>query len=801
VGGPVYQAARSGPLPPLDEFFHPRPETGLGRGGIVEQGSVAVLTPSDDGAVHGLGVLGGSGKTQLAAAAAHTALSSGTAEFVVWVNAACRPAILTGYAAAAADVGAAELGEEPEQSGRRFLAWLAATNRRWLMVLDDLARPADLERLWPAGPAGQVIVTARAPDPILLGPHRRVVQVGGFSRREALAFLSGRLTYPDQRIGALDLAGDLLFQPLGLSLAAALMAESGVGCREYRDGFAERRQQLAEAAGDGAVAPVTVCWTLAIDRANQLTPPGLAWPALVLIALLDPNGVPAAALTSPAACAYITGRAAGDPATAQQFVRTAVQNLARLNLVSLDPASIARTVRVHPVVQAAVRAYLPPAECERAAAAAATALLEAWPASDTPPLLAQSLRDSAARLRELTGDLLLTSGHHPLLIRAGRSLGDDGLHGAAIGYWQEMADTSGRLLGPEHTLTLLARDNLAAAYEAAGRADDAIGLYQAALSEQQQAQGGDHPDTLAMQAGLARAHAAAGRLADAITLYEQTLAELEQVLGPVHPDTLELRAGLAAAVEAAGHTGQALAIYERTLADCERAFGPGHESTLAARENLAAALYAAGQPKESLTHYKRILADRERVQGPDHPDTLGARGKLAYAYRSTGRMKEAIPEYRRTLADRERVQGPDHPDTLGARANLASAYHDAGRVKEAIPLLERNVEARTRMQGPDHPDALTARGNLASVYHSARRLGEALPLYEQVLADCERVLGPGHADTLTMRANLAHAYLSARRLAEAITLFERTLADCERALGVSHPLTAAVRESLTAVQG
>jgi hypothetical protein len=39
-------------------------------------------------------------------------------------------------------------------------------------------------------------------------------------------------------------------------------------------------------------------------------------------------------------------------------------------------------VRVHPSVQAAVRAYLPAADYEQAVLAAAEALLQAWPEAD-----------------------------------------------------------------------------------------------------------------------------------------------------------------------------------------------------------------------------------------------------------------------------------------------------------------------------------------------------------------------------------------------------------------------------------
>src|SRR6266508_1325711 len=49
------------------------------------------------------------------------------------------------------------------------LAWLAATDRRWLVVLDDLADPKDLRGRWPNGPGGRVLVTTRRQDAVLQG--------------------------------------------------------------------------------------------------------------------------------------------------------------------------------------------------------------------------------------------------------------------------------------------------------------------------------------------------------------------------------------------------------------------------------------------------------------------------------------------------------------------------------------------------------------------------------------------------------------------------------------------------------
>jgi tetratricopeptide (TPR) repeat protein len=791
----------SGAVPPLAEGFVARPETGFDAArGLARGATVVVTSPGQDAAAgqQPPAGIGGTGKTQLAVAFARALWGVREVDLLAWVPAASRDAVLTGYAEALAAAGLPGAGAGAATAAAGFLAWLGTTSRPWLLVLDDLTDPGHLDGLWPAGAAGMVLVTTRLPASAVDGPDRRILEVGGFSPREALSYLAARLSEDaGLRAGALDLATDLGFLPLPLAQAAAVVADSRTDCRGYRARLADRARQLPVAGAAPDATAVAATWSLSLDRADYLSPRGMAGQALALMAVLDPAGVPGAVLTSRAACDYICGRqAAGTPADEAQ-VRSVYESLARVGVVTIDPGSASRTVLMHGLVQDTIRQVIPPAMLEQVTSAAASALLEAWPAGDSEPLVGQALRDGTASLRRAAAGLLWTPEAHPVLLRAGQSLDRAGLNGLAISYWQDMIAVS-QALDQARASIPLAHEGLAAAYLAAGHAADAVGAYQQSLAEREQALGTDHPDTLTTRSNLARACLDAGREGEAIALYESTLADRERVLGRDHPAALASRDELVAAYLSAGRAEPAIIILQRTFNDRVAVLGPGHPETLTARADLAAALQAAGQLKEAIRLYERILTDQERAQGATHPDTMAARASLAYAYRSAGRLKDALPAYERTLADREKALGPDHPDTLTSLANLASAYHSAHRLKQATPLYEEALARHERSKGPGHPDTLTARGNLASAYHSAGRLAHAIPLYEQTLQDYEQLVGPDHTNTLTSRANLASAYHTVGRRAEAVALFERTLADCERLLPGDHPMIQAIRENLQA---
>ena len=115
--------------------------------------------------------------------------------------------------------------------------------------------------------------------------------VPAFSTREAMNYISGRLsTDPDQRSGAIDLVGDLGCEPLALAQASAVIASSGMSCRDYRQYFTQRQKQLVE-AGRAETSAAAVTWTFSAEYAEHLSP-GVSIRSLVTLAApLDGQGI------------------------------------------------------------------------------------------------------------------------------------------------------------------------------------------------------------------------------------------------------------------------------------------------------------------------------------------------------------------------------------------------------------------------------------------------------------------------------------------------------------------------------
>jgi tetratricopeptide (TPR) repeat protein len=672
----------------------------------VVPGSTVALVPGSAFAEGPSNWLGACGKTQIAVAVAESLWRSGAIDALVWISATDRASVLTGLVQASAAATGIEPTGTAESVAARFVSWLAETSQPWLVVLDDLPETADLEGLWPEGPAGRVLITSSQSAVASRKRGMKVIPVGFFSVREALNCLTERLSVnPAQRQGAIDLIEALGREPLALAQACSVVANSTLACRDYRDYFARRRQQIGVAAGEVPSA-AAVTWTLSLGQAESLLSGASVRLMLVLVALLDGHGIPGSVFSTPAVVAYLGGAvtpfsSSVDPKPAWD----ALLAIERAGLIGVNRAVAPPTIMMSSVLQAAIRLAAPAQVHEPAARAAANALLEAWPADEPQPWMADALRVNAASLQNSAADVLWADGCHPLLLQAGRSLDGARLVGPAVEYWRDLAARCDTKLMPGHPDALLVAAQLAAAYLAAGYAGEAVHWYQRVLAERGRELAPGHPAIIAARVSLARALVLASEPADAVTVMLRAVSECEQFRGSGHPETLSARDELAAAYQAAGDIAAASRMLARNLMDRERLRGPHDAETMATRDRLAAACLAEGKVKDAISHYKRVLSDREKVLGRGHPDTLATASNLAAAYQAAGRMPAAMQLSEQCCADSGRVLGPDHVDTLARRANLAHLYYAVGRVGDSVALL-RDTAARCERVLP-YGDPLT----------------------------------------------------------------------------------------------
>jgi tetratricopeptide (TPR) repeat protein len=609
--------------------------------------------------------LGGVGKTQLAAR--YVQQRAGDYDVTAWIRA--EDGGVADLAALAGHLGIAVEGLSPADVAQASLAWLTASDRRWLLVLDNVASAAQLRDLIPGGSSGRVLVTSRDRALRQFGP---VLTVDVFDEPTATAYLAERAGRPADRDAA-RLARALGCLPLALSHAASY-CQSGTCFADYLELLealpaSELFDTNPELFYERTVAST---WRTSIKAAEDTAP--LAREALELAAYLGPDAIPKALF------APLTDI---DSASGRKRLTDALNALHRFSLATVDDESVS----VHRLLQKTIRDDAAARGDTSVAQRALGVVDDAFPEDVGQPAQWPSCE-------RLLGSVLALAEHPPGGVEAGRRLA--GLLHSACEYLQH-AEPGGR----------------------------GLEISAAALALAQRLLDPDEPAVLALRNRHASAHHFARQTDAAIALFEPLCDDCERILGTEDLGTLTSRNNLAGAYLSAGRHNDAIAIYERLSGDYARVVGPDHLAAINARHNLASAYLAAGRSDEAIAMLEPLFDEWSRSIGPEHPYALGTRGVLGYAYLNAGRTEDAIAILEPLVGDEARLLGPEHSSALAVRHNLAGAYATAGRNEEAIAILEPLLSDRERLLGRDALDTDITRTLLADTYDAAGRADDA----------------------------------------------------------------------------
>lgn len=662
----------------------------------------------------------GCGKTQLATSLAEQCEGANW-NLVAWINAVSPDTIQSDLVELAKRLKI-DTSDQPAQDVivRRCLDHLkSAAPADRLIVFDNVEDINHLTGLIPSGDGVRVVATTTNK----VGWEDQgwnSIKVGEFDRNTSIGYLL-TVTNSDDRDAADALAERLGDLPLAIAQAAAFAQKRKLDLAQYLDRLDAYRsgRVMPAISGHYYARDVPTALRVAIDDTLKELEAGMSRAArrhLGVLALLAESGVPTRWLDPLTEEHHYQGRRDRDRA-ADDDAHDALTELIDRSII--QQSADGTTTMLHRLQAQVLRESWSEEEREQACESAAT-LLESVDIEGFP-------RDATASLRKETRDL----------IEQLRALGTQ--------------KESHPLFDTEQIRSCLMRAFVDA--NELGLTDEALTL-QHGVEIIQSLMGSAHSDVLALQNNLATAYEKAGRLNEAIALFEQVLSDRIRILGDKHPDTLASRNNLAGAYLAANRPEESIALYEQVLTDRIGILSDDHPDTLASRNNLAYAYQSIGRFTEAISQLQQVLADSTGLLGEDHPQTLTARNNLAYAYVSAGNFTIATPVFEQILADSIRILGEDHPHTLTSRNNLAYAYQEEGRLTEAIDLYEQVSANSIRVLGSVHPETLSSRNNLACAYAAAGRITEAITQFEQVLTDCTRVLDEDYPLTKTVRENL-----------------------------------------------
>ena len=509
----------------------------------------------------------GCGKSQLAAAVAARCVEEEW-PLVAWVNAESRQSALEGMSELGQRMGVGETDDRtPETLARRCLEALEeaeAADR--LVVFDNVERADDLRDLVPRGEGLRVVATTtKRVD--WEQAHWTPIRVGVFERKQSITMLLSRTGQTDRDAAntIADALGDL---PVAVSQAAATIKRSQCSLSTYLDRLRQHSLEDSIRHLDGDEYPDAVGAALwfafqsALEEIGKQSPrwEEIASRQLGVLVLLAASGVPRSWLED-------VDQDSSDRSSLD--ASEALSSLVEFSVCQLseDGAKAA----LHRLQSRVIRENWKSEPKDRARAEEdAVALLASVNAERVRNRENSNRRQDAIDLadqlratseQDYSNALFSSPLFGEVLAFALWYSAELGAPQAAVALSDAVTHLS-KILGPDHPDTLTSRNNLAGAYESAGRLDEAITLYEQVLADRVRLLGPDHPQTLTSRNNLAYAYRSAGRLDQAIPLYEEVLADRVRLLGDDHPQTLTSRNNLAGAYKAAGRPDDAEVLFD-----------------------------------------------------------------------------------------------------------------------------------------------------------------------------------------------------------------------------------------------
>ena len=507
--------------------------------------------------------LGGVGKSELALH--HAAACRDSYTLIWWLTADDPAQIQAGLAALAGRLcrEIALVGTTADAAGWA-VGWLQ-THRGWLLILDNVNDPAEVDDLLGQLDGGHIVITTRRDtgwdqiaDPIRLN----VLDPGPAA--DLITARTERHDAADRDVAA-AIAADLGHLPLALDQAAAYITQTCITLAAYLQRLRDHPAEMYAAAGSGQPQrTIARVWdiTLAAIRARQPA----AITLLHILACYAPDAVPRVIL-------------GGSQEAATLAVDEALSVLASYSMIALTRDGVS----MHRLVQAVIAHHPPPADdsaafgdeqpltialewFNKALPAEPGSTVAVWPFMRALVPHAESL---AARLSP--GSELSTLGR--VQSRFASFHDSQGQYGQALALRESALAIYETTFGPDHAQTAIMLGNLAHTYWRLGRHAEALPLEQRVLEITEAAFGPDDTLTAISLDNLAQTYGQLGRRDEAVPLQQRALAITEAALGPDHPDTALRLDNLAATYSDLGRPAEALPLQQRALALTEIARG------------------------------------------------------------------------------------------------------------------------------------------------------------------------------------------------------------------------------------
>lgn len=267
------------------------------------------------------------------------------------------------------------------------------------------------------------------------------------------------------------------------------------------------------------------------------------------------------------------------------------------------------------------------------------------------------------------------------LTAAAREADAEAAYREALTLYQEVDD-------PDVLYTL---NGLGVLYLYQGRYEEAVPLLRRAVDRMRHVRPGSYELGEAL-GNVAGAYAALGRIEEALDVRQEAVAILEEAVGEEHPSTVIQRTSYASDLLLDGRVEAAQREAQRAVDVAVRAFGVEHSYTAFA-QNVAGQAYCAGENAAVGAPLLRTSLETRRAVLPEgHWLVANGESLLGACLAALGHVEEAQRFLEQGYQGLLRERSPEHQKTVEARERLHAFYRDTGRPARADALREGTTE-------------------------------------------------------------------------------------------------------------
>eukprot|EP00397_Hematodinium_sp_SG-2012_P006266 GEMP01006294.1.p1 GENE.GEMP01006294.1~~GEMP01006294.1.p1 ORF type:complete len:1013 (-),score=278.15 GEMP01006294.1:816-3794(-) len=264
-----------------------------------------------------------------------------------------------------------------------------------------------------------------------------------------------------------------------------------------------------------------------------------------------------------------------------------------------------------------------------------------------------------------------------------------------------------RLLGAEHTNTLMAMNNYGVSLKTSRNLHEAEKILSAVAALREQVLGPDDLDTLESYCNLGIAQKIARKYKEAFASQSRAYEKRKALLGEKHADTIDSAYFMSLWMTDNGRHEEAERLMRSCITNYNEALGDLHPAQYHSLTALGIIYAAQDKDVESLVFFNDALTGLGRIFGEKNLQFLLVVHNTAIQQYNSGFFESALATYKRALDGYTAIFGHAHPTPVWIAMQTGRCHYVMGELNEATPYFDWAKDGfeqirQSDMSGLDH---------------------------------------------------------------------------------------------------